>query len=340
MIYTVTTILSTETIGDSLSTVNQNYLNLDKRTTSISLSTEQNWLPLISLYENNKKTWGEVITLVHQYSARWLNATTTVETLSAHWNTPISIFYPEIFPSPFSPDNLLSVTNFVRTHFPIEDPTFIELPIVLPDSIQPITPRPQNYNPKPNYIEGQTLIIYSYTHTLLEDVINYNATLSDFTICATNPRTVSLKCVNTYTGWAPCNSGPFYCRTVSNGCWTSRNVNCRYDGSPYENIVAPPAIPGFFIASYTTKCPRGFTARKACKVGKPQGVCTRSGRNVKAECIPNFRPITSTPATSFVARASIRATIDMQYSDRFENERITGIMFVVKNCQWEFFKYI
>lgn len=213
MPYTFTNIPSSYSIGNSLSSVNENYLNLDKWTTDISLSAQQLWEPLLSFYNANKTEWEQVVSLTQQYSAKWLNTTTIVENNSAKWTQPISIFYPEIFPNPFTSENLLSATNFLNTTFPVGDPKKVN---------------------KPNYIEGQTFIIYCYTYTLNQNVINSQTTLRDSTICSTNPRDVCLTCTNIYTGVAPCNGGNFYCSTGPNSCVRCASIGCRYTNPPYS----------------------------------------------------------------------------------------------------------
>jgi hypothetical protein len=214
MAFTYTTILPTETIGDSLSSVNKNYLNFDVWTQNITMSADVIWNPLIDFFNYYKENWTKALTITRDNSAKWIDLRTNVQTNSAAWIEPITIFYPGFFPDPFTPNDLVTVQQFLQNTFPVY----------------------QSVNTQPNYIENQMAIIYSYTYIVNGNAINSTTLLKDSTTCTTNPRTVCISCTNTYSGGGPCNSGYFTCNGRSNSCSQCKDVKCFYSGAPYELI--------------------------------------------------------------------------------------------------------
>jgi hypothetical protein len=265
MAFSYTTILSAETVGDSLTAVNANYLNLDVWTQNITLSTEVIWKPLVDFYKFYENDWNNTITLVREYSAKWISYTSLVETNSARWIEPITIFYPGLFPQPFTPDDLIKVQEFLETKFPIYSGrgdypgvygNFIDLPpgsIVTTDYVDTdqdfIDDRYQLYpgapannknipafNAKPNYVENQIAIIYALTYTINKDVIKVEDFLRDFTICTTNPRDVCVYCETFLTGGGPCGWGYFRCPRSGRGCRVCKKADCFYSTPPYKRL--------------------------------------------------------------------------------------------------------
>lgn len=308
--FSYTTILTAETVGDSLSTVNTNYLNLDVWTQNITLSANTIWEPLIDFYKFYENDWNNAITLVREYSAKWIEYTSLVETNSARWLEPITIFYPGLFPQPFTPENLISVQEFLESKFPIysgpgEYPgvygRFINLPPesavttdyidtdqdFIDDRYQLYPGAPANnqnvppFNAKPNYVENQKAIIYAYTYSIDANIINDNSLLSDHTICTTNPRQVCVSCATYLRGSGPCGWGWFRC-PAGITCRTCKSANCFYAVPPY----AP--IPG------TTTRVRGF----------------------------------------------ISANTSMKYTEQKESTDIIAVVFKVVDCNWIFDKFI
>jgi hypothetical protein len=309
MPFTYTTISSTETIGDSLSSVNKNYLNFDVWTQNIAMSADVIWNPLIDFFNYYKENWTKALTITRDNSAKWIDLRTNVQTNSAAWIEPITIFYPDFFPDPFTPNNLVTVQQFLQNTFPIYSSrgnypgvygTRMNLPpgsIVTADYIDTDQDRiddryqlypgaPANnknipaFNAKPNYIENQTAIIYSYTYIVNSNAINSTTLLKDSTTCTTNPRTVCISCTNTYSGGGPCNSGYFTCNGLSNSCSQCKDVKCFYSGAPYESI------------------------------------------------------------NSATAKSSIEANVSMIFSERAESANIVAAVFKVANCEWTFERFI
>lgn len=297
------------TIGDSLSTINNNYYTLDVWTSDIVLSAANMWEPLLDYYESIKDDWQNTITIVRDNSANWISTNTTVQNFSAKWISPITIFYPGIFPAPFTTDNLITITNFVKKTFPIYSGlgdypgvygTRRNLPpgtIVTRDFIDTdgdfIDDRYQRFpgdngsddvtfDVIPNFLEGQVVVVYNLTYLLNINYINVNSPLTDYTVCRTNSRRVCITCTNRYTGGGPCNSGYFNCGGRSNSCSQCQDVVCSYNSPPFYDM------------------------ENNNNVGKSQ----------------------------------IKANVVMKYNEQREEIDIKAAIFKVVNCQWVFQRFL
>lgn len=311
MAYTFKALLSSETIGDSLSTVNNNYYNLDVWTHSIITSAATMWEPLIEYYNYYKSDWNQIVTLTRNNSAKWLSMVSTVEANSAKWIEPITIYYPGFFPDPFTPDDVVTVTNFLKQAFPIYpgqgdypgvygqrlglDPNAIITADYIDTDNDRIDDRYQRFpgddgtkkfTAAPVYVEDQLAVVYSLAYTQTLSAIYVNSLVSDFTICATNPRRVCVTCWNYYSGGGPCGWGHVNCASYSNSCSQCKDVQCWYNDPPYEPYNSG-VVPGY---SY--------------------------------------------------ARSKIEANVKMEYTERREAINIIGIVYRVKNCSWQFDRFI
>jgi hypothetical protein len=109
--YTVSPILSTLNIGDSLPFINANYLSLDLWTYNIELSAKKYWRPLVDLFLNKSDEWDKSITIAQQNSAMWIDMSTVVEQNSAKWIEPLTIYYPGIFTQGSSIKDIVTTVN-------------------------------------------------------------------------------------------------------------------------------------------------------------------------------------------------------------------------------------
>jgi hypothetical protein len=330
MPYTFKRLLSSETIGDSLSAVNNNYYNLDVWTNAMITSATTMWEPLIDYYNYYKSDWNQIITLTRANSAKWLSMVTTVEANSARWIEPISIYYPGFFPEPFTSEEVVTVTNFLKEAFPLypgkgDYPGVygqrLNLPsnaIVTADFIDtdednkddryqrfPGDDGTKVFTAAPVYVENQTAIVYSLAYTQSLSAIAINSFLTDFTICATNPRRVCVTCYNYYSGGGPCGWGNVNCASYSNSCSQCKDVECFYNNPPYEPIAAG-------AGNYV-----------------PLGPTVGAGG----------APVDVNSSWKF-GRSKIEANVSMNYSERREAINIIAIVYRVKNCQWTFEKFI
>ena len=102
MSYEYTKILASDTIGNSLSSVNKNYLTLEQETLNLKLSSDN----LLSVMQQYYLEYGPIIkdaiNTINIVSPTLFKSTTVVQNNSAGWLKPIVVFYPTIFPSTYS----------------------------------------------------------------------------------------------------------------------------------------------------------------------------------------------------------------------------------------------
>lgn len=242
MPYNLSNINFNTTIGDSLSSVNANYQVLEMWVNNIQLSATNIWNPLSRFYSAYADFFKSAYTTSREYSASWISVATNVETNSARWLEPITIFYPQIFPYPFTNDNTATITQWIQTNFPVTTKA----------------------SDKPNYVENQRLIVYSHTYSItVQPNTVYN--LIDITQCNTQDGDICAYCTTRYYGYAYCSNGDMACGG-SSSCDQCRHVDCFYAGYPYVNLTNNGNSAQSYIAADVTM---GFTDR-------------REDRNIKA----------------------------------------------------------
>ena len=207
-------ILTNDSIGDSLSSVNLNYFNVELDTLTIKASSDSLWTPMFNYFVKYGDFLKETSTIAIQYSAFIVDATTQVQNNSASWCKPISIFYPSIFPASSAVNDISDVlTSWVNTYFPI-------------------TLSGTNI---PNYVENQIAVIYSHTWQLGPSM-DETQILQDYTVCYTQPKSVCATCVDHYSGGQWCGTDTWTpCAGTSNytSCGTA---DCGFSNPPYIGI--------------------------------------------------------------------------------------------------------
>ena len=176
MSYNFKNIEGSETIGNSLSTVNSNYKNLELWTNNIIFSSVNYFKPLLNFYLFYGDFWKQTINYAYSLDApRRLSAfQTTVETNSATWIKPITFTYPTI--QLFNPatlnSNLNTALTWFRTNFPV---------------------LPQQSNARPFYAENTRAFLYCIFY---EEIVRINAspTLTRTRNCRTENRTAIANC--------------------------------------------------------------------------------------------------------------------------------------------------
>ena len=107
-----------EDIGDSLTTIQFNFQNLDAHVCSMESSAATLWDPAYTLVRDMSGLWSSAAALVQSMSAAWNNARTTVQTYSAAWLDPISVIYPA--PLAYSTSiNVSAVSAWATSQFPV-----------------------------------------------------------------------------------------------------------------------------------------------------------------------------------------------------------------------------
>jgi len=153
---------ASDTIGDSLSAVNDAYNQLDLATTQIELSCNQLWKPFNEFYIENQSKWKSAVHTIQTLSSDWISFQTTVQNNSAQWLEPLTVIYPYSFPDYILSENLVEIVDWFNETFP-----------VIPLSAT-----------APGYIEGQKAIVYSLTY-YTTIAINETTILKDTAECTT-----------------------------------------------------------------------------------------------------------------------------------------------------------
>jgi hypothetical protein len=203
------------TIGDSLSSININYLNLEMDFFTKKLSADELWSVMSDYYLSFAPFIKSAVTISQKNSAVFLSSSTTVESNSAGWIKPITIFYPSLFPSSTQPSTILTtLSSWVNAYFPTINST----------------------TNAPNYVENQIAIIYahSWQYGL---AINENQYIRDSTVCNTNDRRVCAYCTDRYFGGTWCGTNSWAdCGGRGNSCQQCGNLDCYYNSPPYLRI--------------------------------------------------------------------------------------------------------
>jgi len=237
MNYTYTKILTSETIGDSLSSVNQNYFSLEKQTLNLKLTSDAMWTPMLNYYVQFGDTIKDAIKTINSVAPNIFSATTLVQNNSAGWVKPISVFYPTIFWIEISPKTILNtVSAWVQQNFPvIPDPSF-----VLNENTGAVE---TIISSKPTYVENQELIVYTHMYNI-KDTISETRVLTDSTTCKTHSEIICATCRTCWYGGTYCGYNTWNdCGGNCSDCSQCKQLECFY--------AAPPYIPGARIGTAT-----------------------------------------------------------------------------------------
>jgi len=218
MSYTFIKILSTDSIGDSLSAVNSNYLNLDEYVTNtIQFSANNLWLPLKDYY---KTMSGQFSTIVNQASSnkgKWDSCVSLVSQNSAKWIEPLVVFYANPVASIQNPAD---ITNWLNTNFPPNENLYVE-----------------------NQKAYVNVIIQDTTVNSMPPILFANSTT-----CVTSDLNIAFNCSTSFTGTAACSNGNKACGG-SSPCTENVAEPCYYaqTGGHYYS----PSIEATLYTSYT-----------------------------------------------------------------------------------------
>lgn len=209
--YTFIPIISSDSIGNSLSSINLNYEQLDNWLYNIQYSAVNFWQPLIDLYTEYHIDWDKSVSLINEYSNRWWNMTSLVEANSSSWIKPIILFYPGLFPFETKPENIISdIKLWINNNFNAT---------ISGNSV---------------YAAGQVCIVHNYFYQI-EKNIDQTETITSQTVCYTEPFTVKAKCAALWYETIQCGGSSFPCQTISPTCDQTETISCQYS-APYEPV--------------------------------------------------------------------------------------------------------
>jgi hypothetical protein len=227
MSYKYTKILASDTIGNSLSSVNKNYLTLEQETLNLKLSSDNLWSVMQQYYLEYGPIIKDAINTINIVSPTLFKSTTVVQNNSAGWLKPIVVFYPTIFPSNYSNKTIVNtISAWIQEYFPV-----IPLPSYVTD---PNTGAINIINPtEPSYVETQKLIIYAHTWNINANPSG-NTVLTDSTTCHTYDQRICANCRICYYGGTFCNFDTWEdCGGACSDCSVCKDLNCSYAAPPY-----------------------------------------------------------------------------------------------------------
>jgi hypothetical protein len=222
------TISPSTTIGDSLSSVNINYSNLESDFLTEKLNADKFWSVMSDYYLSFSPFIKSAVTISQKNSAIFLSSSTTVETNSAGWIKPITIFYPSLFPSSTQPSTILStLSSWINVYFPAVNST----------------------TNSPNYIENQIAIINAHTWQY-ELSINENQYIKDATVCSTSDKTICAYCMDRYYGGTWCGTNSWSdCGGRGSSCQQCASLHCYYNSPPYSSMTSNGNVALGFISA-------------------------------------------------------------------------------------------
>jgi hypothetical protein len=198
-----------DSIGDSLSAVNQNYNALDQLVSNIQFSAINYWIPMANYYEERKDFWKQQAKDVAKNIDNWRVGSTVFETNSSRWITPMVAWYPclleyeAIQKTPSLP--IESFKNWLNSNYPVLASKNI-----------------------PNYLDGQRCIVYAISYSQDTPTIQ-KYDLFDTTTCRTKDQTACASCSKSYRGRASCDNGDFDCNGTNNGK-VCQSMKCYFIG--------------------------------------------------------------------------------------------------------------
>lgn len=324
---TILNINSNDSIGNTLSSVNTNYLNLENDVLSIQNDIKTYWNPVYNYYKAFGKLLKETSSIAQAYSSVIINTCTTVESNSSAWLKPITIFYPSIFPYTVDSEDMQdTIEVWIKEYFP-------------ESSYSQYDENTDTFTLIPNYVENQEIIVYAHLWKFGTS-ISENTLIADYTLCKTNNRDVCAYCTQWYSGLVYCSNGNFNCGG-STSCQSCGTLKCSYLSPPYNSYVPPPKKVLQQVQHYTTKPVQTVTPIYNKKGKVKKNIITTTLQRISTWFTTEWVTVGGVTTTNDQNKyGSIAANVQMNFQDRYENPNIFSIVFKIKNCSWTFDRFI
>lgn len=140
-------IKDTECLGNSLSTVNLNFVQLDTEMCRVEDKINTSWNPAFNVFANLSAKWLDAMTIMGANSAFWEQTNNTIRELSAFWLKPITLIYPYPFETT---TDINIIKTWLNENFPVKNSGCF------------------------NFIVGQELYIHSPEYLTINRIINGN----------------------------------------------------------------------------------------------------------------------------------------------------------------------
>ena len=204
---TLTNILSSDCIGNSLSSLNDNFQRADTFLYYMNLSAYQLFEPLMNFWVLNKDSLKSLITTVQQNSAKWESLISLVSINSSKWINPVVYIHPVMQSFPITPVSLSYIVSSFKKLYPI-----------LP-----------SLSGNPYFVENQKAILYYYTYAT-KDPINDNFIInSNYANCVSEGvKSASIWCQDSSGGTTSCDGDDASCSGCARSCSVGVTVSCIY----------------------------------------------------------------------------------------------------------------
>ena len=206
----MTFILSSQNIDQSLSAININYTSLQLLVSSLQVYYDSTIQPIVDFNNQYSLQLNNTLTLTQNYSANWNDFETLVLSNSSKWLRPFTIFYPTLIQDNITQNDINTITTWLGQYFPVT-----------------------NTDGSLNYVQNQNLLVNCYLYTYdTDNKIKLNDYAFSYAKCSTHNATIHAHCQTLITGgWIHCNQGAYLCDTTLD-CYPSLKVDCWY-GDPY-----------------------------------------------------------------------------------------------------------
>ena len=362
-------ISSNDSIGNSLSSVNLNYLELEKGTLYLIASSQNYWSPMKDYYLSFQKFLKDSTTIVQNYSANWINTTTIVQNYSATWIKPITIFYPSVIYKDTKIEDILnSLLKWVTVYFPpyfkktdnVALSAFCKSCDIETYQCPPINPSQYDYgyvlaNPNAKVTKvfldrdgdkiddryqcgpGQPYGVVSKYYSV-NSAQKYTAPSLDDSVFVDLPNGINLP-LN--LSGVDLNQKPNY---VENQTLIVYLHTWEYGTSIKENrTITDRTLCSTKDKKISVKCSQCYSGYVYCENGNFScSGCSNWVEEKDLTCFYNSPPYGSSTNLTKPKNAygSISAIIDMSFEDRNELDKIKGLVFRIVNCEWKFDKFL
>lgn len=105
-----------DSVGNSLSSINFNFRQVDIQLCNIETDVNYKWMPTFTAFAENSGNWLSAINTFQENSACWQQTRTAVNQMSSFWLKPITLVYPYPFTSNI---DIATIRNWLLLNFPV-----------------------------------------------------------------------------------------------------------------------------------------------------------------------------------------------------------------------------
>lgn len=315
-------ISSEDSIGNSLSSVNLNYSQLERETLQLMISAEKYWYPMQDYYLSFQKFLKDTTTIAQTYSASWIGTATLVREYSATWIKPITIFYPSVVSKDTEIQDILD--NFLKW-------IYIYFP--------PYFKKTDNSSLSAICKSCDVVVdVPSISGIGLKTAQQYEAPTVGDPIFVDLPASVTQSSIPSSLSAVDLTTRPNY---VENQILIIYLHTWQYGPSIKEiRTLEDKTLCVTQNKEVSVTCTDCYSGYVQCDNGDFScGGCRSCVQTRTLDCYYNSPPY-ELLSYNKQAYGAIRASIDIQFQDRNELEKIKGLVYKIVNCEWVFDKFL